>query len=189
MSARLLKNNKKNTISKKSIIFWSAIAAAVVVLIISLIITAVRNRSIVNYNDLLEDNSVLGKEIFTQEEETYLVLFYNFEYEEEMETFNNTIYTYLEFYRNNKSKEGVMKMYAADYDEYSNELCLVDGTSNISGTTTYPGDTLATNESTVLRINRSDVPVLLVVKGGSISEYKTGESAIKTYLHGLKNSK
>ena len=183
--AKILKSNKKNKITKKSIIFWGSVAAAVVILIIACIITALNNRSIINYEKLLKDDSVVGQEIFTQEEKSYIVLFYNFEYEKEMEAFDADVYTYLEYYRNNSSKENALKLYAADCDEYSNKICLVTESSNITGTTTYPGNSLASSSSQ-LKINNADVPVLLIVSEGSITDYKTGETAIKQYLQSLK---
>ena len=36
------------------------------------------------------------------------------------------------------------------------------------------------------KINNADVPVLLIVSEGSITDYKTGETAIKQYLQSLK---
>ena len=38
-----------------------------------------------------------------------------------MEAFDADVYTYLEYYRNNGSKENALKLYAADCDEYSNK--------------------------------------------------------------------
>lgn len=186
MSAKTLKNNKKTKISKKSYIFWGAIAAAVILLIVSLIIFALNNRGIVNYENV---EFLDGQEIYEQEEDKYLVLFYNFEYEKDMETFDNTVYTYLEYYRNNSSKDGVLKMYGADCDTETNRVVLVDGSSNIQGTIKHPfGAPSWTNPdaSTILKINNSEVPVLLIISEGSVTDYKTGETAINIYLQSLK---
>lgn len=187
MSAKTLKNNKKTKISKKSYIFWGAIAAAVILLIVSLIIFALNNRGIVNYENV---EFLDGQEIYEQEEDKYLVLFYNFNYEKDMETFDNTMYTYLEYYRNNSSKDGVLKMYGADCDTETNRVVLVDGDSNIQGTTKHPfGAPSWTNPdaTTILKINETSVPVLLVVTDGTVTDYKTGETAISVYLQTIKN--
>lgn len=190
MAARVLKSNKKNQISKKSITFWGAICAAVVVLIVLLIITAVNNKSIVNYDDLLENNHVAGDRIFDQEEEQYLVLFYGFEYEEEFKDFDKTIYTYLEYYRNNKSEEGVLKMYAADCDDPTNDricnqITLIDGETSAVGATASPSNSQA-SEDQKLKINRKDIPALLVVTNGEITEAYLTTHDIVEYLHSLK---
>ena len=75
MSTKALKNNKKNKISKKTYIFWGSVASIVLFLIVSLVIFAVRNQSIVNYDGL---DYLEGQEFFQQEEDSYLILFYVF---------------------------------------------------------------------------------------------------------------
>lgn len=188
MSAKVLKNNKKNKISKKSYIFWGAVAAAVIVLIISLVVFAMRNRSIVNYEGV---TFLEGQDFYKQEEDKYLILFYDFKYEKDFEAFDKDVYTYLEYYRDNKNKDGVLKLYGANCTTDINRQVIVDSETeaNINGTTKHPrGVPFGTDlsDSSILRISETQLPILLVVSENSISEYKTGETAIKEYLQQLK---
>lgn len=190
MAAKVLKSNKKNKLSKKSIVFWSAIGLAVVVLLILLANTIINNRSIVNYDDLLENNHVAGDRIFDQKEEQYLVLFYGFNNDEAYKDFDKNIFTYLEYYRNNSSEEGVLKMYAADCDDPTNDricnqISVIDGESNIVGTTASPSNSQA-SENQKLKINTKDIPALLVVTNGEITAAYTTTHDINEYLHSLK---
>ena len=194
MSTKALKNNKKNKISKKTYIFWGSVASIVLFLIVSLVIFAVRNQSIVNYDGL---DYLEGQEFFQQEEDSYLILFYDFKYEKEFESFDNDFYSYLEYYRDHKGKEGVLKVYGADCTTTVNKTIVVDNESDtkINGTTKHPaGVPIGTDISdpSILKIAYSKLPVLLIVTTNEetgikeISAYKSGETDIKTYLQGLK---
>lgn len=192
MGTKVLKSNKKNTISKKSYIFWGSVAAVVLFLIISLVIFAVRNKSIVNYEGL---DYLEGQDFYKQEEDSYLILFYNFEYEKEFEQFDECVYKYLEYYRDHKGKDGVLKVYGANCNTNVNRQVIVDSEEKITGTTKHPqGVPIGTDLSdpSILKIASSSLPVLLVVTTNEntgikeISAYKKGEANIMDYLQGLK---
>jgi len=171
------KLKKKKTYSKKAIIFWSFMALLVLVLIVALIVRVGQSRDVSSYNSV---DQIYGQELYSQDEAEYYVLFYNFNGEKEFEEFDNAVFQYLTYYRDNAK---AIKLYGMDSDEYRNRLCLVnnDQSENISGTTAYPNN-FNNGESNVLKVNEDNLPLLLVIKDGSVSEYKSGKSSILGYL-------
>lgn len=185
MNSNKLKSNKKQKLSVKTIVFWACFLVAVITIIVVLCIKAGSNKTVHSYDGLLNDQAVAGQDIFKQKEDTYLVLFYDFNNRKEMETFDKTIYTYLDYYRDNKNKKDVYKLYAADTDEYANMLCLSDK-SNYDGVSLYPGISVEQDESKILKVKEDDLPVLIIITDGKVSDKKIGETTILDYLNGLK---
>lgn len=180
MNSKGLKSNKKQKVSVKTYVFWGSVFAAVLVLIILLVINAANNRTINNFDSM---DYVKGNQVFTVDEDEYFVLFYDFAGEKRMEEFDNVVLKYLQYQRNNKLK--ATPVYGADLDEYSNKLFIYDS-SNIEGTTTYPGNTFVdVTDSSVLRFKNDDIPLLILIKDGEVTNSYEGETAVKEYLSKL----
>lgn len=180
MNSRSLKSNKKQKISVKTYVFWGAVVAAVVVLIAALAINAANHRTVNNFDSM---DYVKGNQVFTVDKDEYMVLFYDFAGEKRMEEFDNVVLKYMQYQRNNKLK--ATPIYGADLDEYSNKLYIYDS-ANIDGTTTYPGNTFVdVMDSSVLRFEEEDIPLLVIIKDGEVTKGYEGETAVKEYLSKL----
>ncbi len=183
MNSRNLKSIKKTELTLKTFIVWGVILITLVLMIVFGVQACNRRKSIKSYASV---EMVSGQQIFNQEEANYMVLVYGFNGEKEFETFDNTVFKYLEYQRNNSKKEGVLKVYGADIDEYSNKVCLTTGDSNINNTTKYAGNSLESDTSAILRINDKQIPVLLIINDGTVTKYQAGESSILDYLQSLE---
>lgn len=180
MNAKTVKGKKKKEISSKSIVFWSFIGVIVLVLLTLLVIRIFQRKDITSYDKVPE---VSGSEIYTQSEENYFVLFYDFAESEAMESFDKTMFQYLTYRRDNGSKKGAYKLYKAVSTHPVNKKC-IGTTTNVSNTTTFP-NTFEQTGSNVLSIASDDIPVLLIVTGGTITDYRIGETSILTYLNDI----
>ena len=93
----LVKNKKKQSLSPKAAIFWSLICAITLVLVVSLIVLFIQNYKANSKDDI---EYLTGNEIFTQKEDTYFVLVYDFntpEEDEELEYFDKVVLNYQSF--------------------------------------------------------------------------------------------
>lgn len=184
--ATLIKNNKKNKISPKAITFWSIISAITLVLIITLIVLFIQNLQLTDKDDL---KYLEGNEIFSQEENKYFVLVYDFEVDDEeaLDDFEKIILNYQTFlkkYYGNKIEgtEYAFKLYAVDSADPSNYKAIVKDVkeSNINGTSAVT-NSFATPEE-LLRIAESDLPTLLIIENGQVASYKTGIGNVSKHL-------
>ena len=177
------KLKKKKGYSKKAITFWSCMALLVLILVVALIIRVCQTRDVSSYDGV---DQLYGQELYSQKEDEYYVLFYNFNGEREYEDFDKSVFQYLTYYRDNLK---AVKLYGMDCDEYRNMPCLVnsDTSESIVGTNQFPNK-MNNNESSVLKINEDNLPLLLVIKENSetgvkeVSEYKNGKSAVLAFL-------
>lgn len=171
------KLKKKKGYSTKTIAFWSSMATILLVLIIVLIVRATQIRDVSSYKVV---DYIYGQEMFDQKESEYYVLFYDFNTSRETESFDKGVYQYLTYYRDNAK---ATKIFGMDSDENRNKLCLVGNNfpEQILGATEFPNK-INNEESYVLKVNEETLPLLLVISDGSVTDYKTGESAILAYL-------
>lgn len=184
MNAKI-KSNKKSSISPKAIVFWSIMGAIVVTLIVFFIIRVSQKKDIQSYSKV---ESLQGQELYTQKESRYYVLIYDFKGTEEMKDFDNNVFMYLTFYRDNKTKAN--KLYKFDITDRVNKMCLAD-TCNIDGTTAFPSPNQKFNQdtSTILEVMEEELPILVLVVDGEIASSYEGTSAIMTQLNADINAK
>ena len=184
MNAKI-KSNKKTDISPKAIVFWSIMGAIVLALIIFFIIRVAQKKDIQSYSKV---DSVQGQELYTQSEQSYYVLIYDFKGSEDMKDFDNNVFMYLTFYRDNKNKAN--KLYKFDITDRVNKMCLSD-TCNIEGTTAFPSPNQKFNQdtTTILEVVEEELPILVLVSNGEIVSSYEGISAIMTQLNSDINSK
>lgn len=176
------KFKKKKSLSPKVIVFWSFIGLITVVLLTILIVKVVQEVPINSYASV---EKIKGYDMFSKDDDTYYVLFYDFENKEENESFDKGMFKYLEYTRNNKLKKDVYTLYGMDSDEFANKPCLGNN-NNIDGATKFPNE-LEGSGPNVLSINKDDLPVLLIIKDGEVSDHKTGENDILDYFDGIMN--
>ncbi len=171
--------SKKNT-SKKPIIFWSVVGVCLIVIITMLIIRLAKIQDVSSYGKV---EMITGQELFNQDEEEYLVLFYNFNGEKAYEEFDKGVYRYLTFLRDTK---GTQAFFGMDTDQESNRICFVTSQSaeSIKNATQFP-HAYNTGESGVLKVYEGNCPILLIMSGDKVSDYKSGENAILSYLKGI----
>ena len=178
-----IKSNKKSSVPVKSVVFWSIMGAVVLGLIIMFVVRAVQKKDITSYSKV---ESVQGQELFAQSEDEYYVLVYDFEQDEAMEDFDKTVFQYLTYYRDNKTKAN--KLYKFDIDDLINKMCLGDE-CNLVGTTSFPtpNQKFTKDTSTIISVVSAECPVLLVVSGGTITNAFEGSSEVLTQLNSIMN--
>lgn len=177
MNAKI-KSNKKTTISPKAIIFWSIMGAIVLALIILFIIRVAQKKDIKSYSKL---ESLQGQELYTQKESSYYVLIYDYANDEAMKDFDESVFMYLTFYRDNKNKAN--KLYKFDITDRVNKMCLSENT-NLDGTSQFPTPNQKYgSDANVLEILESDLPILVLIQDGSIVDSFEGTSEIQTQLN------
>ena len=178
-----MKSNKKTAMSPKAIVFWSIMGALVLALIILFIIRVAQRKNITSYSKV---DSVQGQELYLQKEDSYYVLIYDFAPDEAMKDFDNTVFMYLTFYRDNKAKAN--KLYKFDITDRVNKMCLSDNT-NLDGTSQFPSPNQKYGtETNVLEVLSDDLPILVLVQNGQITQSYEGTSAIQTQLNSdMKN--
>lgn len=171
------KFKKKKNVSKKSIIFWSLMGLILLTLLTVLIVKVAQTREISSYNKL---EMITGPDLFNQDDEKYFVLVYNYNGEKDLETFDKSMFKYFTYHRDNGKATNI---YGMDIDENQNKPCLIttESKQSVSGATEFPNRTNGSN-STVLKIYEENTPMLLVISGGSVTEYKTGENEIMSYI-------
>lgn len=185
MNSKQLKSNKKRELSAKSFVFWGIMAAIVVFLLTLLIIRIAQKKDITSYDKV---DALVGQEVFTQKDESYFVLAYDYKKDEAMEDFDKTVFHYLTFVRDNSnaSKTGAYKLYKFDTTNKVNATCIGEE-SDLTGATTFPSPNQKFNEgsTSLLQIANEDLPILLVVSGGSVTNYYKGVTDILTFLNSL----
>lgn len=185
MNSKQLKTNKRKEISAKTFVFWGIMAAIVVFLITLLIIRIAQKKDITSYDKV---DALVGQEIFSQDEDSYFVLVYDYKGEEAMEDFDKTIFHYLTYRRDNKSadKDGAYKLYKFDITNKVNATCISDD-SNLSGASQFPtpNQKFGPDTTGLLTVASEDLPILLVISNGSVSQYYKGVTDILTLINGL----
>lgn len=178
------KLRKKKTVSKKAIFFYSAMGVLVIILFTLLIVRVTQSRDVSSYANL---EMINGQSMFNQEEDTYYVLFYNFEESKENESFDKGMYQYLTYVRDNAK---AVAIYGMDSDNAGNKFCFTTGSEKIDGANQFP-NAMNEGEATVLKINEDDLPMLFELKLSDgkyeISSHKHGESEILAYLKDVMN--
>lgn len=175
------KLRRKKQISKKSIIFWSFMALLLVVLLTLLGVRLGQTREISSYKKL---DMITGEELFVQDDDKYFVLFYGFEGSKEYESFDNGMYKYLTFCRDNLKHT---KIFGMDANKPNNRKCFSDQ-EKIDGATEFP-NALNASSSTVLKVLESELPILFVIEEGSVTTHYSGENAILSYLRDVMVTK
>lgn len=166
--------------SFKSFLFWGVLIAITIFFIIFIIFRFVNARSVNSYDSLTQ---VQGEELFLKEAqtETYLVFVYSSSDEEanEDDEFDKLVYKYITFAKKNKDKTSVYNIYGFDVDKPENHRVLITDTGEqkavISDVETLDD----------LLIYYKDVPMLLVVSGNIITDYKDSDNAISDYLQSI----
>ena len=150
----------------------------VVLTLLAILVVKLAQTRDVNSYDRLE--MITGPDLFNIEEDEYFVLVYNFNGEKEYETFDNSVFKYLTFERDNRKATGI---YGMDIDENQNKPCIVGetDTQSVSSATQFPNRN-NTGASGVLYIRETNLPMLLVITDGKVSAYKTGETEILNFI-------
>lgn len=171
------KYKTKKNVSKKPIIFWSIIGALVLILVIMLIVRIAKTKEVSSYGRL---DMITGQQMFNQDENNYLVLFYNFNGEKQYEEFDKGMYRYLTYVRDNAKATAIFGM---DTDANQNRICFVSNqaSESISGATQFP-NAYNSGESGVLHVYEDNCPILFIFTDGKLSAYKSGENAVLAYL-------
>ena len=185
----LVKNKKKQSLSPKAAIFWSLICAITLVLVVSLIVLFIQNYKANSKDDI---EYLTGNEIFTQKEDTYFVLVYDFntpEEDEELEYFDKVVLNYQSFLKKYEGKkvngeEKAFKLYGVDTALPENYKIVVskEDEEKISGTSKITDAFISDTDSSLLRIYEKHLPTLLVITEGKVTNYVTGRGSISKYL-------
>lgn len=169
-----------NKRSFKSILFWGLIFAISVFFIVFIIFRFVNARSVNSYDSL---TNVVGEQLFEKEAqtETYLVFVYSSSAEKEAEDdeFDELVYKYITFAKKNADKKSVYNIYGFDIDKPENKKVIITDTGEKKASISdveYIDDLL---------IYSKDVPMLLIVSGNIISDYKDSDNAISDYLQSI----
>lgn len=174
----------RNKLSYKVLGFWSVIALLTLVFIGFVVVKYVENKNVQTMNDI---SNLKGEEVF-QQEGTYYVYIYSkvgivvndiprgdneLERAAELE---ETIVSYLTYAKRNKD---ATKLYGMIVDVYENSGSLVVGeqTTQTVNVTSYGG----------LKINTKDVPMLIKITGGRITNQFLKESDIREELQKASN--
>lgn len=163
--------NKKQLNNKpKVIVFWSMIGVITITFILSIVLMMVNSREISSYQEM---DNVVRDGLFTQEEVMYFVYVYGSSNNatEKADYVNPTIFNYLNFVKLNSRKDGVMKMYGLDIDYFENRSALSDAHSSF-GISTF----------TEFKVNRNELPIVLVVDSGRIVDRRVKEQEIEETL-------
>ena len=185
----LVKNKKKQSLSPKAAIFWSLICAITLVLVVSLIVLFIQNYKANSKDDI---EYLTGNEIFTQKEDTYFVLVYDFntpEEDEELEYFDKVVLNYQSFLKKYEGKkvngeEKAFKLYGVDTALPENYKIVVskEDEEKISGTSKITDAFISDTDSSLLRIYENHLPTLLVITEGKVTNYVTGRGSVSKYL-------
>ncbi|MDD3170908.1 MAG: hypothetical protein PHO86_01155 [Bacilli bacterium] len=163
---------KTNSTSYKTIIFWGVIAILTLAFVVTIVIRFIGSRTINSYDSI---DHVVGDEIFEKKEETYLVYLYSSddEYSEAVDAMEEIIFNYVTFQGRNDSDADVYKMYAADLSNPENAKSVVyESTTNV----------LSVDDFDSLKVSDKSIPVLLVIKDGSVISYDITDNDISDYL-------
>ena len=169
-----------NSKSFKSYLFWGIIIAVTVFFIVFIIVRFVNARSVNSYDSLiqLEGNQILEVE---EQTETYLVFVYSSKQEKEAEDdeFDELMYKYITFAKKNKDVKAVYNIYGFDIDKPENKKVIITDTGEkkikINGVESFDD----------LLIYSKDVPILLVISGNVVDDYKDSDNSISDYLQAI----
>ena len=168
---------QSNSKSFKSFLFWGIILAVTIFFIVFIIVRFANSRSVNSYDSLtqLEGNELLLAEAQT---ETYLVFVYSsiLEKEADDDEFDELMYKYITFAKKNSDKAAVRHIYGFDITKPENQKIIITDTgeqkASISGVEDFED----------LLIYSKDVPVLLIISGNVVEDFKDSDNAISDYL-------
>ena len=171
------KYGKQQKTSYKSIIFWGLIALITLIFIIVIIVRFAQSRTVNSYDSLKQ---LQGEEILEQSDK-YLVFVYNSTTEKssEIDNFDKVVFNYISFAKRNKSNESVFKIFGFDIVNPDNKKVVISSdsgkTANISNVEDF----------SELLIKSGDIPMLLIISGNKIIDYKDSDNAISEYLQNI----
>ena len=172
------KYQKPKQLSYKSIIFWSIIAIITLIFLIVMVVKFAQSRTVNSYSSLKQ---VSSEQVFAQKDDTYLVFIYN-SYDENSTTkdeFDQLMFNYITFAkRYAKNNDDVLAIYGLNVNKPENSRIIVSGdnvTESIRGINKFEN----------LKISKNNVPLLLIIKDGAVSDYKATNSDISDYLHDI----
>lgn len=167
--------NKKVTkkpVNYKNIVFWGMIGIITLVFIVAVVIRFIGSRTVNDYDSI---DHVIGEEVFDQKEETYIVYLYSSDsqYEESVKAMEEIIFNYVTFQKRNDEDTDVYKLYAADLANPENAKAVVfESETNM----------LVTDKFSSLKVSDKSIPVIIVIKNGSVISYDITENDISDYL-------
>ena len=162
----------KTTVNYKNIIFWGVIGLITLAFIIAVIVRFIGSRTVNNYDSI---DHLVGEEIFEQTEETYIVYLYSSDsqYEEAVGAMDEIIFNYVTFQKRNSDDADVYKLYAVDLADPENAKAVVfESETNM----------LVGSQFSTLKVSDKSIPVLIVIKKGSVISYDITENDISDYL-------
>ena len=188
----LVKSKKNRKISTKLIAFWSIIAAITLGLLIALVVIFIQNLSL---NDKDDIEYLSGNEIFKQEDDSYYVLIYDFDStEEDIDYVEKVVLEYLTFLKKYEGKEldgkvTALKLYGVDSALPENYAMLVndEADENITGASAV-FDNLASDKTKLLRVCKSELPVLVTITNGSVSAVTENQNSVLGFLQNIMDS-
>lgn len=188
----LVKSKKNRKISPKLIAFWSIIAAITLGLLIALVVIFIQNLSL---NDKDDIEYLSGNEIFKQEDDSYYVLIYDFDStEEDIDYVEKVVLEYLTFLKKYEGKEldgkvTALKLYGVDSALPENYAMLVndEADENITGASAV-FDNLASDKTKLLRVCKSELPVLVTITNGSVSAVTENQNSVLGFLQNIMDS-
>ncbi len=176
------KYQKPKQLSYKSIIFWSIIAVITIIFLIVMVVKFAQSRTVNSYSSLKQ---VSGEQVFSQKDDTYLVFVYN-SYDENSATkdeFDQLMFNYITFAkRYAKNNDDVFAIYGLNVNKPENSRAIVSG-DNVSESIR------GINKFENLKISKNNVPLLLIIKDGAVSDYKATNSDIGDYLQNIMENK
>ncbi len=162
----------KKSVNYKNIIFWGVIGLITLAFIVAVVVRFIGSRTVNNYDSI---DHVVGEEIFEKTEETYIVYLYSSDsqYEEAVSAMDEIIFNYVTFQKRNSDDADVYKLYAADLADPENAKAVVfESETNM----------LVTDQFSSLKVSDKSIPVIIVVKKGSVISYDITENDISEYL-------
>lgn len=162
----------KKPINHKNIIFWSVIGLITLAFITIVVVRFIGSRTVNNYDSI---EHLVGQEVFEQKEETYVVYLYSKDplYSEAVKAMDEVIFNYVTFQKRNSDDGDVYKLYAVDLANPENAKAVVyESELNM----------LSGNKFANLKVSDKSLPVMVVVKEGTIIFYSITENDISNYL-------
>lgn len=168
------KYGQQKKTSYKSIVFWGLIALITLIFIIVIIVRFAQSRTVNSYESLKQ---LEGAEVLEQSNK-YLVFVYNSTEEKESasDNFDNVMFNYISFAKRNKGNDDVLAIYGFDIVKPENKKIIVSAESSKDYNITN------VEEYEELLIESDQVPVLLVISGNKITDFKDSDNAICDYL-------
>lgn len=162
----------KKSVNYKNIIFWGVIGLITLAFIVTVVVRFIGSRTVNNYDSI---DHVIGEQIFDQKEETYIVYLYSTDstYEEAVKAMDEVIFNYVTFQKRNSDDADVYKLYAADLTNPENAKAVVfESETNM----------LVADKFSSLKVSDKSIPVIIVIKNGSVISYDITENDISDYL-------